>query len=110
MVLRVMRFLVAITMPASVISIASIAFNYCYSLSGISIPNKVTSIGSNALSNCYSVSFLDFSTHTVVPTLSATNALVNIPSDCEIRVPTALYDKWIAATNWSKYASNIVAV
>ena len=100
----------SITMPASVISITSIAFNYCYSLSGITIPNKVTSIGSNAFSSCYSISFLDFSTHTVVPTLSATNALVDIPSDCEIRVPSVLYDKWIAATNWSKYASQIVAV
>ena len=44
------------------------------------------------------------------PTLSNTNAFTDIPADCEIRVPAALYDEWIAATNWSTYASKIVAV
>jgi hypothetical protein len=54
--------------------------------------------------------FYDFTSHTVVPTLASTGAFQNIPSDCEIRVPAALYDEWIAATNWSTYASKIVAV
>ena len=59
---------------------------------------------------CYSVKFFDFTRHTSVPTLSNTNAFSSIPADCEIRVPAALYDEWIAATNWSTYASKIVAV
>jgi hypothetical protein len=54
--------------------------------------------------------FYDFTKHTVVPTLASTSVFSGIPSDCEIRVPAALYDEWIAATNWSTYAANIVAV
>jgi hypothetical protein len=56
--------------------------------------------------------YYDFTSHTVVPTLANTNAFSNIPTDCEIRVPAALYDEWIAATNWSNstIASKIVAV
>ena len=53
--------------------------------------------------------FYDFTSQTAVPTLKNTNAFASIPSDCEIRVPAALYDEWIAATNWSSLADNIVA-
>ena len=54
------------------------------------------------------MSFYDFSALTTVPSLSATNAFTNIPSDCKIIVPDALYDTWISATNWSTYASYII--
>ena len=54
------------------------------------------------------MAFYDFSNHTVVPTLSNTNAFINIPSDCKIIVPDNLYDEWIAATNWSTYSSKII--
>jgi hypothetical protein len=52
----------------------------------------------------------DFTSHTSVPTLSNTDAFSGIPSDCVIKVPVALYDEWSTATNWSTYASQIVAV
>ena len=100
----------SITIPNSVTSIGDNMFQYCYILPIIKIPKTVTKIPSGAFYGCYSVAIYDFSTHTAVPTLSATNAFYGIPSDCEIRVPAALYDTWIAATNWSTYASNIVAV
>ena len=74
------------------------------------IPNSVANIGEYAFSSCYGMAFLDFTSHTSVPTLANKNAFDSIPSDCEIRVPAALYDEWIAATNWSTYASQIVAV
>ena len=53
--------------------------------------------------------FYDFTRHTAVPNLSASNAFNNIPSDCEIRVPSELIDEWKSATNWSGFAENIVA-
>jgi hypothetical protein len=59
--------------------------------------------------NCTGMAFYDFTSHTSVPTLSNISAFSGIPSDCEIRVPAVLYDEWIAATNWSAYASKIVA-
>ena len=44
--------LTSITIPNSVTSIGSNAFQSCYSLSSIIIPNSVTSIGSQAFYNC----------------------------------------------------------
>ena len=104
------RSLTSITIPEGVTSIGKTAFDSCYSLTSIVIPQGVTSINSNTFYRCYGMTFYDFSSHTVVPTLENSNAFTNIPSDCEIRVPAALYDEWIAATNWSTYASQIVAV
>ena len=104
------RSLSSITIPDSVTSIGNYVFIYCHSLSSVTIPDGVTSIGAYAFQHCYSAKFYDFSTHTSVPTLSSTNAFSSIPADCEIRVPAALCDEWIAATNWSTYASYIVAV
>jgi hypothetical protein len=98
----------SVVIPNSVTSIGSYAFCFCYSLSSVMIPKSVTSIGSYAFQNCYGVAFFDFSNHTSVPTLSSTNAFSSIPSDCKIIVPDNLYNTWIAATNWSTYASYIV--
>jgi hypothetical protein len=53
---------------------------------------------------------LDFTRCTSIPTLENSNAFTGIPADCEFRVPAELYDEWIAATNWSTYASQIVGV
>jgi hypothetical protein len=99
----------SITIPEGVTSIGGNAFRDCRSLVCVTIPKGVMSIESNAFYNCFGMKIYDFTKHTVVPTLSASNALY-APSDCEIRVPAALYDEWIAATNWSTHASKIVAV
>jgi hypothetical protein len=100
--------LASIVIPQGVTSIGNSAFSNCYSLASIVIPQGVTSIGSYAFSNCYGIVFYDFRAFKSVPTLSNTNAFSNIPSDCKIVVPDSLYDTWIAATNWSTYASKIV--
>lgn len=125
--------LISVIMPNSVTSIVRNAFYYCYALANVVIPKGVTSIGNYAFegcrslvsvvmpksvslssslvfSNCAAVAFYDFTAYTSIPTLSNTSVFSGIPSDCEIRVPAALYDEWIAATNWSTYASKIVAV
>ena len=102
--------LASITIPDSVTIISENMFGRCYSLASIVIPDGVTSIGGKAFNECYGIRYYDFSSHTAAPALSATNAFTKIPSDCEIRVPAALYDEWIAATNWATYASQIVAV
>ena len=100
----------SIVIPNSVTSIGSDAFNSCSSLSSVVIPNSVTSIEIRTFFSCSSMAYYDFTFHTSVPTLANTNAFAIISADCQIRVPASLYDEWIAATNWSTYASKIVAV
>ena len=100
--------LASVVIPQGVISIGSNAFYYCYSLASVVIPQGVTSISSYAFRYCYGMAFYDFSALEAVPTLSNANVFNSLPSDCKIIVPDALFDEWIAATNWSTYAANII--
>jgi hypothetical protein len=102
--------LASITIPNGVTKIGSNMISYGYSLASVTISGNVTSIGFSAFRSCAGVTYYDFSKHTAVPTLEATNAFADIAADCEIRVPAALVDEWKAATNWSTYADNIVGV
>ena len=102
--------LASITIPDGVTSIGNNAFSYCYSLASITIPESVKSIGSHAFQNCYGMRYYDFTALASVPALSNTNAFQGIPSDCQMLIPAALYDEWSAATNWTAYASYMVAV
>lgn len=123
----------SIVIPVSVASIAGSAFYNCYALLLISLPNKIGSIGASAFRNCSSLASIiipssltiiqnslfygcqgmaiyDFTHHTSVPTLVQTNAFTNIPSDCIIKVPASLEEKWKSTSNWATYASQIVGV
>ena len=97
----------SVVIPKGVTSIGNHAFNWCDSLANVVIPESVASIGDYAFQQCYGMAYYDFTQCTSVPTLGTT-AFKNIPSDCKIVVPDELYDSWIAATNWSTYASQIV--
>lgn len=102
--------LASIVLPNSVTNINFSLFLNCHSLTSVVIPNSITTIGASTFNNCNNMAIYDFMSYTFVPTLSSTNAFKNIPSDCIIKVPASLYDEWITATNWSTYASQIVAV
>ena len=99
-----------ITIPNNITSIQNDTFYNCCSLTELTIPSGVTSIGNTAFRYCYSITKYDFSTATVVPALSTTNAFEGINKICKIIVPDALYDEWIAATNWTTYADYIYKV
>ena len=99
----------AVTIPKSVEKINDFAFYSCYNISSITIPGSVNYIGSGAFYYCYGMAYYDFTACTAVPTLANTNAFTGITDDCEIRVPAALYDEWVAATNWATYADYIKA-
>ena len=98
----------SISIPDGVTSIGNQAFYYCYALQSISIPNSVTSIGNEAFYSC-SASQFDFSQFSEVPTIG-TGVFDSILLSAKILVPSALYDTWVAATNWKKYANYIVGV
>jgi hypothetical protein len=102
--------LTSVTMPDGVTSVATNAFKNCYSIASVVIPDGAISIDAYAFHNCYGVRYYDFTSCESVPTLISTSAFSGISADCEIRVPAALYDEWVAATNWTTYASYIKAV
>ena len=98
----------SISIPNSVTNIETYAFNYCYALQSVYIPNSVTRIGSYAFSHCHASEY-DFSQFSQVPTIDK-SVFNGIFSSTKILVPSALYDTWVAATNWVTYANYIVAV
>ena len=98
-----------ITIPNSVTKLGSGAFFPIQGVNHLFIPNSIKTIPAQAFANCWGMGYYDFTSHISVPSLEATSAFSGIPADCEIRVPAALYDEWIAATNWSTYADYIVA-
>ena len=98
----------SIVIPNSVTGIGISAFNNCYALQSISFPNSVKSIGNSAFSYCHASEY-DFSKFSKVPSLG-TNAFKGILSSTKILVPSALYDTWVAATNWVTYANYMVSV
>lgn len=99
--------ILSVVIPQGVITIDTQLFQYCSVLSSVVIPQSVKIIRSQAFDSCSSLVILAFSKSTSVPTLSSLDV---IPSLAELRivVPDDLYDTWIAATNWSSYASRIV--
>ena len=102
--------LTSVVIPIKAKSIGTNAFRSCRTLASVVIPNSVTSIGGSAFYNCHGVRYYDFSACTSVPTLEGTSAFTGIAADCQILIPSALYDEWSTATNWATYASYMVAV
>ena len=102
--------LASITIPTGVTSIDTYAFKSCSSIASITIPNGVTSISAFAFVNCYGMRYYDFSACTAIPALSNKNAFNGIPSDCQMLIPSALYNNWKTSTNWSTYESKMVSV
>jgi hypothetical protein len=100
----------SVEIQGDVTYIDTCAFQKCYTLETVTFQGNVTTIAEQAFYDCWCVRCYDFTKCTAVPTLINPNALYRISPCCEIRVPAALYDEWIAATNWATYASQIVAV
>lgn len=85
-------------------------FYGCTSLKEVTLCEytKTFSVGNQCFMDCYSLPYIDWSIVTAVPTLSNVNAFEGCSSQLKHIVPDDLYDTWIAATNWSTFASQIV--
>lgn len=102
--------LTSITIPNSVTNIGQGAFNGCTGLTTIAIPDSVTYIATGAFQNSSNLYTVDFgSTRSDIPVLGGGAAFTNLASGFQILVPAALVNDWKAATNWSSWASHIVA-
>lgn len=90
----------------NVTSLADRAFVFCSKLANaIKINPRVLEIKEYTFGSCNKVPYFDFREHVSVPSLTNANGM---PSSSQIVVPDSLYYEWIAATNWSTYASRIV--
>ena len=94
----------------SVTNITGSSFQNCYGLTKVKIPKTVTTIGATSFGGAVGILEYDFSEAESVPTLSNVSAFNSINALCKIKVPSALYDEWIAEANWVTYEDYIVAV
>lgn len=102
--------LLKVALPDAIQSLGYGLFQSTMSVSKLALPASLTSISGNAFYGMSSVKVYDFTRCTQIPALAATSAFSGISDDCEILVPTALYDEWISATNWATYADYIAGV
>lgn len=98
-----------ITLQENVISVTEGMFAYCRALKKVTFLGDVKAVNSYAFNGCLSLREIDFTKCTSVPSLANTNALTNVPSGCQIKVPSSLLSSWKSASNWSTYKTMIVA-
>ena len=91
--------LASITIPNDVTSIGSSVFATCYALTCITIPSGVTSIATKAFQNCYGLGSIHFKGSTP-PSVAASDAFSNLPTDCKIYVPTGKLSAYTSASNY----------
>jgi hypothetical protein len=101
------KYITSLIIGNGLTSIPSDAFRDCSAVTDITIGESVTSISSNAFYGCKATQRVKILA-TTPPTIQS-NTFYNVPSTCIYEVPAASVETYKAATNWSKYASQIVA-
>ena len=100
--------LLEINIPTSVQYIGTNAFTGAVACLKVDIGASITTIGASAFHNLTSCN--EFICRAVAPPSLALGALQNLKATCVIRVPASSLDTYKTATNWSAYASRIVAI
>ena len=100
------RGLTQITLPTTLTSIGADAFTSCTGLTQITLPSTLTSIGNSAFIGCNSLATVICLA--VSPPTLGTTVFPNATQ--QIKVPLDSVEAYKAATNWSSYASRIVAI
>ena len=100
-----------LAIPDGVEEIGDNAFEYS-GLYKIKIPGSVKTIGNNTFKNCQALCKVDFTAASSIPSIGS-RAFYSTGGGVGrtyIYVPIALYEEWIAATNWAAYADHIIYV
>ena len=102
----------SIEIPEGITNLATYyIFQNCPGLYKMKYPSTITAIGGDAFKYSSGIIEHDFSlVISGVPTLSDTTSFYGINPLCKIKVPSALYATWIAATNWVTFADYIIGV
>lgn len=79
-------------------------FGYNFGLKCVVFNGNVSAIRASCFNYCIALETVAFPNATAVPTLDNVNGFANTGSLKQIVVPDALYDTWIAATNWKNSA------
>lgn len=98
-----------LNIPPNITKIPQNTFRGLPSIQKIAFEGDITEIRNYSFFKSSSLTEIDFTHCTSVPYLESTWAFNNT-SLRQIKVPAALYDEWIAATNWANIAHKIVAV
>lgn len=101
--------LTSIEIPVGISKIPSHCFMFCSGLESVKCYGSITNIFQNGFGSCSNVLVYDFTANTAVPTLYS-SASVKVNTNTQIKVPSALYNEWVAATNWAALADYIVGV
>lgn len=97
---------VCMTIPPLISRINYGLFTVCKKLKSVEILSNLSSVAGTVFKNCSALEYVIFKGSINIPSLDNTDAFSG--TTCLIYVPDALYDQWIAATNWSAYADRIV--
>lgn len=74
----------------------------------IYMPRGITSLPIFSFCDMPNLELIDFSSSSTIPTLNG-YAFNGLKTDYVIKVPASLYNEWVAAPNWSNFASHIVS-
>lgn len=96
-----------VCIPDGVTALSAGSFQNCVNLRRFNAPSTLNSILSTVFSYCNICYEYNFTRCVQIPTLANT-AVFSSWVAFKIVVPDALYDEWIAATNWATYADRIV--
>ena len=102
------KSLTNINLPEGITNIGAYAFYGCDGLTKVEFPSTLKSLQVYSFGACSHIKLYDFRKHTTIPTLGSSAAFAYISTENKIVVPDALYDDWVAATNWSALSDNIV--
>ena len=100
--------LTSITIPNGVTSISNYTFGYCNLLVSIDIGSDVTSIGFGAFAGCIALTYM--TCRATTPPVLYSDALSDVPMDCNIYVPAESVNAYKSATNWSARSAYIQAI
>lgn len=84
-------------------------FYQCSKLAKVTLPASLKKLEGSSLATTGNGIF-DFTKCEVVPVLASGALPATLSDGARIYVPARLYDAWVVATNWAKYAEHIVAV